>query len=271
MMDYCFVRTRHVYDSYQDFWEMVRLANLPTCYVDEIDINADCVYVTTPLTGELKSRTLPKDRRARIIWWNLERPDGEYAGNFTEVVTEALLHVDDIWVSDRYYQTWDPRLKFVVMGSHPDLRVAPGPATHYDIAHYSYCNGRRNHTYGKLQELSLSLAPNGWGAERAAGLLHSKIFLNVHQTDALIGEPLRFAVAAAYSTNLVSESLADPYPLVPGTDFSMAEYDDLPWVVKHMADMSLMLAGGRDSLYKRLCVEHRFPQGALRQLAIGGY
>lgn len=267
-MNFLFARTRHTYDSYQDFWKMVELAGLPYCYVDQINPNADTIYVTTPLTGELKSRQLHKERRCKIVWYNLERPDGEYAGNFNEVVTEALTHVDEIWVADRFYQTLDIRMKFVVMGSHPGLLVPACESPSYDIAHYSYMNGRRNQIYGQLYQRQLNLAPNAWGGERAAGLLRSKLFLNVHQTDALIGEPLRFAVGAAYSTLFVSEHCTDPFPLIPGVDFLSVAYQDIPEFCQQAArgHVPCNVDQMRNSFFNRLCVEHRFPNGALQAL-----
>lgn len=255
-----FARTRHVYGSYTDFWSLVELAGFRTCYVDEIDIDANLTYVTTPMTGELKSRNLPKDRRAKIIWWNLERPDGEFAQRFSAVIDEVLSHVDEIWVSDRYYQSMDQRQKFVILGSHPGLLVEPWtPGNRWDVAHLSYMNGRRNHVYGRLQERGLTLAPNAWGNERTNVLFNSSVLLNVHQTDALIGEPLRFAVAAAHAVPLLSETILDAYPLAPGVDFLPAHYEDL-------VDLCGQAARGRieiltqlgANLYERLCVEHPF-------------
>jgi hypothetical protein len=267
-MNFKFARTRHHYDSYQDFWKMVELAGLPTCFVDEIDINSDTIYVTTPITGELKSRQLPKARRAKIVWWNLERPDGEYAGNFNEVITEAFTHVDEIWVADRYYQTLDTRMKFVVMGSHPGLLIPASETRAHDITHYSYVNGRRNHIYGRLHQLGLDLAPNSWGSERAGGLLRSKLFLNVHQTDALIGEPLRFAVGAAFSTLFVSEHCADPFPLIPGVDFLSIGYHDIAEFCQQAVQghIPCNVDQMRHSFFNRLCIEHQFPNGALQAL-----
>lgn len=265
---YKFARTRYVYDSYSDFWRMVEIAGLPTCYVDEIDPgDSDCTYVTTPLTGELKSRRLLK-RHCKIIFWNLERPDGEFVSKYHEVVEEALAYVDDIWVSDQTYHAMAPaRTKFVVMGSRKELRLDAVPIARYDVAHLSYVNYRRGHIYGQLHQHGLQVAPNGWGLERAAILNGSSLLLNVHQTEALIGEPLRFAIAAAHSSVLVSETLAAPYPMTHNLDYFDISYGGLKAVCMHLlgTDKAYRDQIGAN-LHRLLCVEHEFPKGALEQL-----
>lgn len=70
MSNIIFAKTRHVYQSYDDFWRLVALSGFETCYVDEIDHNRDATYIFTPTNGETLNGW---DRgRARIIWWDLE-------------------------------------------------------------------------------------------------------------------------------------------------------------------------------------------------------
>ncbi len=38
MAEITFVKTRHVYDSYTDFWRLVELSGFPTIYYDELDL-----------------------------------------------------------------------------------------------------------------------------------------------------------------------------------------------------------------------------------------
>jgi hypothetical protein len=256
-----YARTRYDYGSYTDWWELVRLAGLETCYVDEIDpLAADTIYIATPLTGELKSREL-FERRTTIVWLNLERPDGEHAPDLNAVVADALRYVDDIWVSDRYYATLHPRFRFVPLGSHPGLALDQvGPLTQsYDYAHHSYVERRRNHIYGSLHGRGLRGAPNSWGLERAEHVRSSKFVLNVHQTKAPIGEPLRFAWAAAYARPMLSEFCADPFPLVPDVDFVQRYYKALTSTAQEMAQ-EVNEELGRN-LFQRLCVEWQFPRG----------
>lgn len=263
-----YARTRYEYGSYTDWWELVRLAGLETCYVDQIDpLAADTIYITTPLTGELKSREL-FDRKTTIVWLNLERPDGEHSPDLVAVIDDTLRYVDDIWVSDRYYAEHDSRLRFVPLGSHPGLALPSGPhKIIYDYAHHSYVERRRNHIYGSLTARGLKGAPNSWGLERAEHIRSSKFVLNVHQTPSPIGEPLRFAWAAAYARPMLSEWCIDPFPLVPDVDFVQGKYTDLPPMAQAMS-WSVKEELGQN-LFQRLCVEWQFPRGpneALRAL-----
>jgi hypothetical protein len=101
--------------------------------------------------------------------------------------------------------------------------------------------------------------------------------LNVHQTPALIGEPLRFAWAAAYGAALLSETLADPFPLKPHQDFIQADYGDpLIHAALELNDtMRREAAVGEShgegvlgpSLFYRLCIEWKFPRGVNEALS----
>ncbi len=226
-----FVKTRHHYDSYTDYWRLVELSGFDTCYVDEIDPNRAAVYIISPVNGELRPHLSAGAEevgwdgvKCKLVWWNLERPDNGY-GTLFDNVSDMLQYVDAIWVSDRHYARLDDRLSYVTLGSHPGLFAGyddpqhGGPPLLYDFAHMSYVHGRREAIMGVMSNHGLVDAPNGWGADRAASLEASRSMLNIHQTPAFIGEPLRFALAAAYSLVLLSEHLEDPYPMVAGVHY----------------------------------------------------
>lgn len=236
MPDTIFAKTRHRYDSYSDFWSLVELSGFQTCFVDEIDPSASAAYVYTPHTGEAAAiAALPRERRARIVWWNLERPEPDGAkpdlGAFRASVDRVLEHADAAWVSDRHYASLHPRLIHAVAGSHPGIPLAgERPPDAFDVCHMSYVNSRRN---SPLQETSRGwrVGPNSWGQQRDSVLKSTKVMVNVHQTDTAVGEPLRFALAAAYGMAVASEHIVDPWPMVEGVHFASAPLGSLRRVV----------------------------------------
>src|ERR1700678_4271845 len=105
-----FARTRHIYGSYTDFWKLVELSGFDTCYIDEIDISLENTYIFTPINGEYGAHILAqkndpnKIRRAKLIWWNLERQLSVDNSTIDNII-------DEIWVSDRYYATLNNKFK----------------------------------------------------------------------------------------------------------------------------------------------------------------
>lgn len=281
-MEIVFVRTRHHYDSYVDYWRLVDLAGFPICYVDEIDWDAPVFYILSPMNGEYchddvvkghHAQNRPSDRRCRVAWWNLERPDsgpgradqllGSMVCNDTTRMFEI---VDHIWVSDRYTWKLDERTTFVIFGSDHLLASGKRKLPLYDFCHLSYVNHRRSKIFSRLQQFRIG--PNCWGPERSQVLNASRAILNVHQTDALIGEPLRFALAAAYGVPLFSEILEDPYPLIADGHVLMADADDLPVAVDEWLQQdfqSLESLGAQ--LKARLCDEFPFSEQVLNGMS----
>jgi hypothetical protein len=263
--DPIFVRTRHSYDSYSDFWRLVELSGFRTCFVDQMDLQAEELYITTPVNGELRApltqpRTLGP-QKARIIWWNLERPDSP-SGTlepqhtaFTAALDEIHGYVDAVWVSDRHYATFDSRLKFVPLGSHPGLSINERSESRWDVAMMGVMIPRREGLKFLLERAGYKVAPNGWGAERDHILRHTTIMLNVHQHDnpLPIGEPLRIALAAAYRMILVSEHLVDPSPLGV-VDYCDAWFDAIVAAVRNSEPHKFYA----ENLHQKLCHEYTF-------------
>lgn len=245
-----FVKTRHEYQSYWDFWELVRLSEFPTCFTDEIDWQSDNTYILTPLNGEIPN-PLP-EKTAKIIWWNIERPSWQSSWQFDRP------DFDEIWVCDVNWAK-ETGSKYVLMGSHPGLGVPSAEKT-YDYCTNSYDNPRRVAIWDALKDLKR--APNGWGGaeSRSDRTGRSKLIVVPQQDDPPHAvTPLRFAIAAAYKLPMVYEGETDTHPFVDGVDFIHAHYDDIPFRVREaLADQNLSLIG--ENLHQKLCVETNFRQ-----------
>ncbi len=286
-----FGRTEYNYDPYDDFWRLVELSGFEWKYIKDIDIAEEQIVISSPLNGEWPAHwkyrnSILKGRKqkCKFIHWNLERPDAYYSGvdsssrtELSDMVKASLnLHqeyIDYTWVSDIYYASLEPRLIFVVLASDSGLAYNPDKIDQidkiYDLIHLSYNYGRREPIIDRLGA-KFSIAPNAWGDERARNLLASRAMLNIHQTPARIGEPLRFAIAAAYKIALFSETMNDPNPLGNG-DFFYADYNDL---LKHVP---MWLSGNYDlktygwNLYSKLCLQWNFRRGVEEGLKKTGF
>lgn len=263
MRDVVFARPSHKYDSYQDLYRLVELAGFPICSVEEMDLDRDLIYVTSPVDGRTRSHcgASKGSRKAKIVFWCLERPD---SGNYppdgigaANRVDEIMEFVDHVWISDRHYASLDPRMIYVTMGS--DARLAEGPLLPmkvYDVVALTYNNARRNRIYGPISSRWKMAPESAWGETRARILRSSRCMLYVHQTPFQIGAPLRFALAAAYELTLISEAMVDPYPLIAGRDFISYSYEDLPGFVEGLLMHGLPLCG--KNLHQTLCIDRTF-------------
>lgn len=252
MAEITFVKTRHVYDSYTDFWRLVELSGFPTIYADELDISKDGVYITAPMNRDWRLHIRNEQRtgkpiNAHLISWNIERPDGS-AGSVPEYTKQnrylqyglwengKLLSddnppeqsqgrfVDEVWVSDRRLaDETEHATRFVVLGSDEGLGE-PGEGKTFDIVHMSAEVNRRQTIYKRFREDTIG--PNCWPPERDDVLKKSRFALNVHQDQHPFQEPLRFALFAAYGLPIISEFIYDPYPW--SSEFMIfAAYDTL--------------------------------------------
>jgi len=268
-----FVRTRTVYDSYADYWELVRLSGFDTCYVDEIRYDADRLYIVTPINGEVRPhianervRVGPANKRARLVTWGLERPDSPTARVWTAEVDDLLGWFDEVWVSDKHLHSMDTRARFVPLGSHPGLGGAKVRPADFDVAFMGYMIPRRQTVADQLSALGYRLAPNGWGVDRRHTLQRTRLMLNVHQhnTPLPIAEPLRIALAAAFRMPLVSETLARPRPLQSGWDVLSVGYDRLAETAQLVLQREHLERELGDRLYRKLCCEQTFREGVER-------
>lgn len=238
MTDITFVRTRHQYDSYTDFWKLVELAGFPQIYVDQVDVTRPGVFITAPMNGEWRphlDNQMNLPRQAHLILWNLERPSGsagsvgKYAADNRELLYNR--YVDEVWVSDRRLAD-ETMLRFVILGSHEGLGE-PGKEKRYQFAHMSYEIPRRANIYKHFSEGAIG--PNCWPPRRDEVLRGSRFALNVHQDSHPYQEPLRFALFAAYGLPILSESIYDAWPWTEEV-MIFNPYDGLPGRLKQMLD-----------------------------------
>ena len=235
-MTIIFARSRHVYDSYLDFWQLVELSGFPVCHVDECDLTQDVVYVTSLVNREwdaLIQAYEGRPRRAHLILWNLERPDGWAGGSVGSYGLRCWRmlhqrHFDEIWVSDRRLAS-ETELRFVVLGSHPGLGTPGIVEKQYDFCHMSVKTNRRQSIYKHFD----NIGPNCWPPQRDAVLKASRFALNVHQDRHPFQEPLRFALFAAYGLPILTEDIYDSFPWGTSTMF----YSPYPGIVRRMKDL----------------------------------
>ncbi len=267
-----FVHTKKDYDSYRDWWNLVRLSGFDECLIDAVDLGRDEFYIfgyaNKEMAAWLKSleplmRLGGKKRRATLVHWELERPDQD----------DALLEdrgsgfrcggFDAVWASDRSLAASIPGAVHAVLGSHKGLRMSnPRISSEYDWTHQSYEVGRRRTVYDKIRALGLKEAPPAWGHERDFYLNASRVMVNVLQTPTRVMAPLRLALAAAYRMPVVTETLDDPWPLDHSDFAAMVGVDDIPEAVRRAVNGSWTgeTAAGA-SLYHKLCVEWTFTRG----------
>lgn len=198
MTDPIFVKTRHVYSSYQDFWKLVELAAFPVCFIDEMQPDSDNTYILPVRNGECDAGW--PGARARIIHWH-----AEYHVDY-EPLPDVELWSPDAWHAEHIGG------RYVPMGS--DARLADGPvvkhAPDYDLAFIAYMIPRRTDIVHQLAQRGVRLSPpSAWGNERHKVLTHATAYLHVHQTDYAPAVPaLRMVVAAAYSLPVITETPA---------------------------------------------------------------
>lgn len=248
--DIVFAFTRYEYKSYTDYKDLVRLTGFETCYVDQVDVNRDCVYIVSPFNGEWEPHLYQEiedhgwQRTAKLIWWCLERPGG--SGGIHNFVSDIRRKLDrwlfDIaWLSDRYMvdMCHDDRVQHTILGSHVNLGTLERKETKYDFAHMSYVHANRGWIHEELDKEKITLAPNAWGTERDDLLRRSKFMLATHQDDSPMIEPLRLALASSYGLPILLEYCEDAYPYTRGDPehfVAMAERADIASKARSMVD-----------------------------------
>jgi len=258
MNDPIFAKTRFDYEnpengygSYHDYWRLVKYSGFPTCYIDEIDTASDNVYIFSPRNGEVGDGW--PGARARIIHWNLE----QYG-------YEPLAGVAETWVSDARLAK-EIEARYVLMGSHESLRY-PGDTErceHYHVAMLAYMTPRREAVASELTARGVKIIPNSWYKDRHIALSNTSAMLHVHQNDNIrYVAPQRFALAAAYSLPLITETL-DDWGAFTYSNIMAAHRDYITdFVVKWtMRNEARILADYGCNLYHFLCKYHTFRKG----------
>lgn len=232
MPEIMFVKTRWHYPSYEDYWRMVEAAGFPTCLVDEVDVEADQVYVVCPLNGEWspmldhRLKIEGRAKKATLVSWTLEPPvKSDYLPNLRRTVDEGL--ADWIWLAYRNVaeQAAHPRIRYVPFGSHAGFG-SHGGQREVDVLLLAYISHRRATLVSALRKEGARVVGDAWGGEKEAALRSARFLLNVHkEPDFPVYEPIRFAVAAAYGLPIISESCADPHPYRAMVDYYETSYD----------------------------------------------
>lgn len=236
--------------SYADYFRLIELSGYEWCYFDEMCIEDPTrLYIITPYDPQWGG--FP-NAKARIIWHDIEWRD-----SYPDVPG-----VCEVWASDAMYAKRH-NLRYVPLGSHPGLKLDIGEVggKQYDVCMLSYMTNRRQYLVDRLKEWNITISPQGWDAQRHAALCQSSAVLHIHQHDNLrTVAPQRFALAAAYSLPLISETIDDRGVFVVGQDFIMSDYDNMPTVVDMWTrrNESRILEDYGRALHQKLCVENTF-------------
>lgn len=219
-----FVKPDWNYDSYTDFWSLVKLSDYPIIRYNQIDPSSSNIYIVAPANGQLQDhinsiRSIWDNKICKLMLWNLERPGNgiqNHINDNKQLIEQGFL--DRVLVSDMQLSK-DTGFHYIPLGSHPGLGY-PGmfKEKHWDMVHLMCYSNRRASPWfidpGIIRDGidRLSVAPNGWGDVKDASLKYSRFMVNVHQDDYPFCEPLRFALAAAYGLPIVTEHCTDISP-----------------------------------------------------------
>jgi hypothetical protein len=254
MSQVIFVRTRHDYGSYVDFFQLARLAGYRVIYVDEMLHHdaKDVTFIISPVNGEWNTR--PKGyTQGRVILWMLEwNVDGEH--NVPDCV-------DVVWNSDPVHARKNG-FCYVPMGGDSGLNECEFDKLPkvYEVAQLSYQTPRRQIVTLQMKSEGLTLAPNSglWGTVRSTVLLQSEVMLHVHQLEETRGiAPLRWCLAAAHNLPMITESIPDRGIFSPSY-MTQADYPFLAEFTAHMLKDKQMLADYALNLHNLLCVDYTF-------------
>lgn len=206
-MDPIFVKTRHHYGSYDDYWKLVEFSQFPTCFTEDIEWNSTntyiCTYFNFPnVNGKLEP--FP-EHTCRMIFWDIERWSDD---------RPVDTRFDEQWISDRWYHERMPGSKFVILGTD-GLDDSLAIEKEYDFSTRSYMNGRRDYIVAEFKNLGSTFAPNTM-EDKHLELLQSRAMLCMHQDDLPMTEPLRYALAASYGLPILAEASADFFPFIAG-------------------------------------------------------
>ena len=217
-----FVRTRHIYDSYSDYYKLIELAQFPTCYTEEIDWNSDNTYICSYFNFPKNDNGFDPfpEHTCRMIFWDLERYEEG------KVIDERF---DEHWVSDRWYAEKLVGSTYVTLGTDglcPDIELSK----RFDFAHMAYMTHRREHIVNWFKDNGMKIAPNAWGEDRHKAILQSKAMLCTHQDEMPMMEPLRYALAVSYELPILAEYCEDFYPFEKGMEMILPGDYRLYWL-----------------------------------------
>jgi hypothetical protein len=197
-----FVRTRHTYASYVDWWKLIEVSGYATCYQDELDQqNPDHTYILTHFAA-LGINGNEQPAKAQLILWQTEYITPERYVDYSPNI-KRFWHMD-AWQADVMSHEYIP------IGGHPDLgyirdkNIEPK----YDIALLAYSSERRQPIFDAIKRTFTTMPENELGEARVRALWESRLMVHVHQRDpyyAISG--IRMAIAAAHGLPLLCENV----------------------------------------------------------------
>lgn len=273
-----FVFSRHEYESYRDFWELVRLSGFKSTPFVEADLSRAGVYICPSLDVEFMKWTSarPKGKRAaKVVFWNLERPDAHLRPGMDPMEMlrrgndEILEMADEVWVSDRGLHAADPRMRFAVMGGHLGLFQPPEGMLlkERQVVHIGQLTPRRRAVLEDIEKFGIPVVRGTWDWDRIRCLASSVALVSIDRIGHMnVSAPLRWAVAASYGLPILSEWIKDPFPLKPGRSVFMAPWEGIPWLVSDALKDPDLVDRGREA-WRVFCEEWTFRRGVEEALA----
>lgn len=224
---------------YKFFETLMDAAGITRCWIDSIDYQSEQTYILlTPAAYPIP----PKDRKARIIVWDLEPHYHDF----------DPCHFDEVWTYSKRHAR-EHGYKFVPVTTHhnfPDIGVSDGST--WDVVHMSSNLPRRESIYSQLLEAGLRMPGGLWGENRHRVLSGARMVLNVFAYEHMkYISPFRPNWAAMYRVPLVCEAGGDTMGL-RGKIIEVA-YDKLVDYCKEVSDREL--DDYRYALYEYACYE----------------
>lgn len=251
MNDVIFARTRHEYASYADFWRMVELSGYPVRYLDEIDWQQPIIVIATPRNGEWEG--IPAQKKARLIWWNIERSRGDDATSGQDKPS----YINEVWASDRAMaQRYE--WKYVFLGGHRSFGSVDIMAKEWDIITLMAQMGRRSKLFEELSVFSNADTGSLWGEERHQRLMHSRLMIMCHQDDLAWCEPPRMMLGGCYAMPMLCEQSQDSGYWVSGENYIGLPIDALACAAQMLLKDSVKLARLGAAAWRTACVDHPF-------------
>lgn len=207
--------------SYTDYWTMIEMWEYETCILGEIDFESDNIYIIAPDSMDVYTflnQDFVMERKCKLVLFHIEWPEwlpnGELHG------AHINRYYDEVWVCDMYYykllsaKHGTDKVKYMFLGGHPDFGNPnyKSRSIEYDFVHLMYVHGPRAQKMKILTQNGLTMAPNGWGAQREQVLCSSRWGLHLQQLPFPVIAPQRFMLFASYGLPIVSDYCANPYP-----------------------------------------------------------
>lgn len=270
------VQTRHMYQSYTDFFNLARLSEYPIVFADELDAldAAGNVYLISPINGEWNHWEAGRFKGKLILYQLEHNVDGQHN-------TPAA--VNEVWCGDKW-EAEKNGFRYVPLGGHCGLVESSTPQDKlFDTVMLAYRTPRRQMMEQELALESVTYAPSegAWNEARSDMLHQSKVMLNIHQwgrvDDAILNRcsvgkeynqtsyavsmpvvaPLRWCITAAHGLPMVTESVNDR-GVFGYTCMLQADFKYIPQFVSYILKDHYKLDDYAAALQELLCHTYTF-------------